>query len=210
MIWLWIILAIFLFLLFYPLRVTGDFWYENKQWQGKTIILPLFCLKWPKITLFYSSREEKKKMKKNGEKGKRRTKSKKEKEKSSLREQVSLPDQIPIVLDLLLSAGKGVRKLRVWLHFGYGFDDPAVMGYLTGAIYAALPSFLGDYRKTHWRIRIDPQWGTTETVAFLHTRVTVNLFFLIQAFGLLPSKFYKLLPKKTRRNHECQNIPLNL
>ncbi|MEE0776445.1 MAG: DUF2953 domain-containing protein [Bacillota bacterium] len=207
MIWPWIILAILLFLLFYPLRIKGHFRYEKEQWQGKVTLLPFFGLKWPKVTLFDSDRTKKRGKETKNEKNQAKTKI--EGKKNLFGQQQSLAEQIPIVLELLSGAKQGIKKLHVRFVFGYGFNDPAVMGYLTGAIYGILPLLFGDFRNTHWCIRVEPQWGLSETVAFARFNATVNLFSMIRSFGPLMPKVYDMIPKKTRRNERCRNIPSN-
>ena len=203
MIWLCLIFAFLLLLLFYPLRIQCDIQYENETWKGNIVLFPFFGCRWPKVIL-YPSKDAK--LRKTGLENPAK---KKKGDEQSLWQDFSLSEQIPEVLELLMSTKQSIKRLRIRIKFGYGFEDPALMGYLTGAIYAALPVIFGDFRHTKWRIRLEPQWGLNETVAFLQFESLLNLFSMIRSFGPLLPKILKIMPKKTRRNERCQNIPSN-
>lgn len=214
MVWL-IVILILLFLLFYPLAVSADMEYREENWKGKAVLHPFFAISRIKITLWDSNKPKKEKSPKNEEKKNKKKKKKKKESKNNKNEgkkgsqkiqnllqqfkSQPLSETLAMAFDLLKTMKQGVKRLRVELEFGYALEDPATMGYLTGAAYAGIGAVYGDPRKTRWRIRLYPQWEAMETMGFLKGKITICFFDLIYAFGGVLIKVIKILIDKLRR-----------
>ncbi len=196
--WPFIVLAILLFLLFYPLTLRAEVFYDKDQWWGMVTLHPLLGLKKPAIRLWDSERPPKEKK----DRAKKPKKAKKAGESNTAKkDQEKLPPQDIILafVDLIKEAKERVKWLRVNLILRYALPDPAAMGYLTGAIYSVVPIVMGDQRKSRWRLRIYPDWQYFATMVYCKAKITICIFDIFYAFGGILIKALKLLLPIIRR-----------
>lgn len=199
--WPFIVLAILLLLLFYPVTLRADLIYGEGDWQGIVTLHPFFGLKKPRLTLWDSEAEPKEEPKSKKKKGKKEEKIEAEVEKEVKKSEKKLPpkDIILSFVDIIKDAGKGIKRLRVNLYFSYALEDPAVMGYVTGAVYTAAGIVMGDQRKTRWRLGIYPNWQYFQTMVHCKVKITLCIFDIFYAFGGILIRTVKVLLQIIRR-----------
>ena len=196
--WPFITVAILLFLFFYPIAFKVDVTYSDNCCLGKVILYPFFGAAKPGIVIWDSQAPEK-------EKKEGRSKEKKQKKKKSkAKSKKSLPIQDIIVscADILRSAGKGIKRLRIKLFLAYAWPEPDIMGYVTGALYGIIPVVMGDPNKSRWHIELYPDWQCFETMVYCRAEIKLSLFDIFYAFGGILIKTIKLLIKILRRRED--------
>ncbi|MEG1497216.1 MAG: hypothetical protein RR385_07540 [Clostridiales bacterium] len=199
--WPFIVLAIILFLLFYPLVFRGDLSYSEDDWLGVVTLHPLCGLKWLKITLWDSANPKEKKTKEKKEKTKKQKKGKTETEEIEVKNKKIKfnGDTVLKALEIIKPVNEGVKGLRIRLNFTYSLADPAMMGYVAGPIYTFLPIVLGDMQKSRWRVRVFPDWEALKDAILLNFKATICIFDILHAFGGILLKVIKQVIEIKRR-----------
>lgn len=195
--WPFIVLAILLFLLFYPITLRADLSYSREDWQGLVTLHPFFGLKKPRFILWDSQADPKEEQKPKEKKAKKEAETETEVKES--KKKLPPKDIIMSFVDIIKDAGKGIKRLRVNLQLSYALEDPAAMGYLTGAVYTAAGIVMGDQRKTRWRLGIYPNWQCFHTMVHCKAQITLCIFDIFYAFGGILVKTVKVLLQIIRR-----------
>lgn len=195
---LFILLFLLFLLLFYPFRLLIDASYRDGQGRCKLEICPIFTIRRFAFSLV-DTEAVTEEAKSKTEKKRKKPKEKELKEKKTVeRKMKPLHELILTIVDLIGRAKRGVKRLRVTLNVAYGFPDPAVTGEITGALYAVLPPFFGDMRRSHWKIGLYPQWCPPSAVAAVKGDLCFNVFQFIVAFGGMIPEILKILPQKKK------------
>lgn len=201
---LFAVLFLLLLFLFYPVRLLIDASYREGKGRCKIMICPVFTIRRFAFTLVDTEAPEKESKTKPEKKRKKQKEKELKKVKNVEREMKPLHELILSIIDLMGRAKRGVKRLRVTLNVAYGFPDPAVTGEITGALYAVLPPFFGDMRRSHWKISLYPQWCPPSAVAAVKGELCFNVFQCIAAFGGMIPEILKILPRKKSMNAEVK------